>query len=213
MWLALLLPLLWAVPALGHACAGDFDNDRQITISDILRSVNIALGNVSCYSYTPTPVPRFQDTGLGTIRDNRTGLIWEKRGTWQSSDPPHHRNQDSYPSSMDFYDWFDARDELNLFNAEAYGGRTDWRFPTIAEITSLHDPERGTIAQGFARFSGDFCRAIQPDCNIFGGPEFWTSEEASPGNMYVVDLYQPRAPVGVRPKTSLDPIQRFVAGP
>jgi hypothetical protein len=51
-------------------CPGDLNGDGRVTIDDILRSVNYALDGCPM---------RFVDNGDGSISDNWTGLMWEKK--------------------------------------------------------------------------------------------------------------------------------------
>jgi uncharacterized protein DUF1566 len=51
-------------------CPGDFNGDRQVTVDEIISSVNRALHGC--------PV-RFVDNADGSINDNWTGLMWEKK--------------------------------------------------------------------------------------------------------------------------------------
>jgi serine/threonine-protein kinase len=68
----------------------------------------------------------FIDSGDGTVREagpNRgAGLIWEKHGS-------------RYPLT-----WERAHAHATRLNARAYGGRTGWRLPTVAELTTLFSP-------------------------------------------------------------------------
>ena len=67
-------------------CEGDFNGDGEVTINEIIVSVNNALGGC------PTPGPRFVDNGDGTITDTKTGLQWEKK----SDDGTIHDQDDTY---------------------------------------------------------------------------------------------------------------------
>ncbi|MCG2733476.1 protein kinase domain-containing protein [Pseudodesulfovibrio aespoeensis] len=66
---------------------------------------------------------RFIDNGDGTVReagpDGRTGLAWEKHGS-------------RYPLT-----WERAHAHAARLNERAYGGRTGWRLPTVAELATL----------------------------------------------------------------------------
>jgi hypothetical protein len=98
--------LVWAlvciVPATGHAqCFGDCNLDGRVSIAEIIIGVNIALGKVpvdECVAFADAHLHvriaqliqgiktaltgcRFMDNGDGTISDNQSGLMWEKRMT------------------------------------------------------------------------------------------------------------------------------------
>ena len=70
--------------------------------------------------YTTTfSVARFSDIGNGTIKDNYTGLIWQKY------------------SSSSLMTWEEA---LAYSKTITLAGKSDWRIPNIKEIQSLNDP-------------------------------------------------------------------------
>lgn len=65
------------------------------------------------------------DHGNGTVTDPRTGLQWEQ-----------------CPDGT-YYIWVDAMTlGVAAVNAVALGGHTDWRMPTIQELTTLVDTAR-----------------------------------------------------------------------
>ncbi|QGY39682.1 protein kinase [Pseudodesulfovibrio cashew] len=61
----------------------------------------------------------FLDHYDGTVLDRATGLIWEKYGS-------------RYPLT-----WERAHQHVARLNKHAYGNRTDWRLPTVEELTTL----------------------------------------------------------------------------
>ena len=62
---------------------------------------------------------RFVDHGDGTVTDTKTGLMWAAK------DNGSHIN---WPNSLSHCQNFGG------------GGHTDWRMPTLAELSSLYDP-------------------------------------------------------------------------
>jgi len=64
-------------------------------------------------------VSDFNDNGDNTIQDRATGLVWEQYGS-------------RYPLT-----WEKAHSHVIRLNKQAYGNRTDWRLPTIDELTTL----------------------------------------------------------------------------
>lgn len=70
---------------------------------------------------TTFSVTRFTDVGDGTIKDNFTGLIWQKN------------------SSTSPMNWEAA---LAYAKTVTLGGKSDWRLPNIKELQSLNDVSR-----------------------------------------------------------------------
>jgi hypothetical protein len=80
------------------------------------------------------------DNGDGTVTDNMTGLMWEKksddgsihdkdsRWTW-STGPPYKGNGTAFTSFL-------AVDPTSL-NEVGFAGANDWRMPTLAELQSI----------------------------------------------------------------------------
>ncbi len=76
----------------------------------------------------------FTDNGNGTITDNNTGLVWEKKG-----DNGGLHDKDNFywwsgnGAEETIWDW------LEDVNAEAFGGAQDWRIPNARELLSIVD--------------------------------------------------------------------------
>jgi len=86
--------------------------------------------------------PRYVDNGNGTITDNLTGLVWEKKSdngdehdkdnveSW-STGTPYNGNGTAFTTFL--------RDGLNV--GAGFGGANDWRLPTFAELQTILLPE------------------------------------------------------------------------
>ena len=110
-------------------CLGDFNADGTVAINEIITSVNNSLAGC------PPPGVRFVDNADGTITDNQTGLMWEKK-----DDGGGLHDKD------DTYTWADAMGEF-ISQVNGYsdsgraqtglGGHSDWRMPTSAELQTI----------------------------------------------------------------------------
>ena len=63
---------------------------------------------------------RFVDHDDGTVTDTKTGLMWAAK------------------DNGNLINWQAARSYCQNYNG---GGHTDWRIPTLTEISSLYDPK------------------------------------------------------------------------
>ncbi len=121
---------------------------------------------------------RYEDTGLGTVIDHKTGLEWQKsddadgltdkdnRWFWTSSS---HGGAGTEPDGDAFTVFLAGLNACDSSDGETltggYAGRCDWRMPSIAELATIVDCS-----------SGDPCF----DESVFGpappiDPYYWTS--------------------------------------
>ena len=155
-----------------------------------------ATGQTSCWDVNFQPVPcagtghdgdiragavlSYTDNGDGTITDNNTGLMWEKK----SNDRSIH-NQDLV------YFWDDAfAVHIAQLNATAFAGHTDWRLPNVKELQSIVNYERSGRAVSPAFDTGCFAASCTVlTCSCTSGT-YWTSTVLAPGTIFE---YQPWA--------------------
>ena len=74
------------------------------------------------------------DHGNGTVLDNSTGLMWEKKGA--KNNTPDLTNPND---SDNTYTWDEIQDFISDLNQHNYGGYNDWRMATTKELETLHD--------------------------------------------------------------------------
>ena len=136
---------------------GDMNNSGTVTASDALKVLKKSVGltvDLQCGCNEVPPSVRFVDNGDGTVTDNSTGLMWEKKST-----DPGSGTDFSNPHDVDnYYTWSagttapigtaftDFLDKLNGQAGIGFAGHWDWRLPTREElqgILELSRPECG----------------------------------------------------------------------
>lgn len=100
----------------------------------------LALGLLSVASVAADAPPGHYTVDSETVTDTQTGLVWQRT----VSGPYAHAEAVSYCEALSF------------------AGSTDWRLPTVLELSSLHDPTRTAPAIDTTAFPGTADR-------------FWTS--------------------------------------
>lgn len=107
----------------------------------------------------------YTDNGDGTISDNVTGLMWEKKD-----------DGSGLHSRWNLYPWTDSPSETELGSAitgflaqlnagSGFAGHTDWRLPNIRELQSIVDYEN-LVDNPFHLSTCSGCNDITaPDCS------------------------------------------------
>ncbi len=163
--LGTVLPFILTVPAWGDLLPDTgqtkcYDNSEEIPCPQPGESFYGQDANYApCkpHSYTKldasgNPLPDDAPWPWAMVRDNATGLIWEVKDskdgildynnphdadntyTWYNSNPEIHGGN---PGA--FGDGTDTEDFINQLNAANFGGYSDWRMPTIKELSTLVD--------------------------------------------------------------------------
>ena len=82
----------------------------------------------------------YTDLGNGIVRDNVTGLEWVKDGNLMATrDPGFDTDGTSGDGAVT---WQHALDYVAKLNNDDYLGHSDWRLPTIKELSTLVDSSR-----------------------------------------------------------------------
>jgi hypothetical protein len=85
----------------------------------------------------------YTDNGDGTVTDNNTGLMWEKK----SDDGGLHDKDRGYPwsgtgTNDTVWDWLD---DVNVEGGTGFAGYNDWRLPNAKELQSLINFEKAPL--------------------------------------------------------------------
>ncbi len=131
---------------------------------------------------------RFTDNGNGTVSDNLTGLVWEKKTTggfvhdkdnvyvWGKGIPPFYGDGSAFATFLT-----GAGTGLNV---AAFVGAQDWRLPTLAEVQTIVLDYH--CAGGFGS-SGCTCGTVP--CLAFTDPnthasKYWSGTQWGPNPNY-----------------------------
>jgi len=137
-------------------CLGDFNRDSHVTVDELITAVRNSLDDCQLLG------GRFVDNGDGTVTDQKTGLVWEKKenldGNADFSDPHDADNTYTWSGGANAPDGTVFTELLFALNggtspdgvvtSGCFTGHCDWRLPTIEELTGIVDATQGTCANG-----------------------------------------------------------------
>ena len=120
-------------------------NGGSVPICSAADTVVSYQGALACKS----TLPRYVDNGDGTVTDNKTGLMWEKKSAAGTADVHDVNNHYSYGVSINdtqqdgtLYTSFIAQlnpPDLSVDGTllPCFANHCDWRIPNIVELTSI----------------------------------------------------------------------------
>lgn len=114
----------------------------------------------------------FHDNGDGTITDEGTGLVWEKKGDAGAL----HDKDGAYtwnPGAGSIWEWIAA---VNAEGGAGFAGKSDWRVPNKKELESIVDAGRFNPAfpAVFSSSCTSGCSAVTCSCTA-SLLHYWTS--------------------------------------
>jgi hypothetical protein len=132
-------------------CPGDLNGDFSVTVDELITAVRSSLDQCAFSG------PRFFDNRDGTVRDQKTGLMWEKKSAFDGdpnpSDPHDADNlyawshTGSAPDGTLFTEFLfglnGGTSADGLATGGCFAGHCDWRLPTIEETAGVLE-ELGT---------------------------------------------------------------------
>ncbi len=209
------LALVVAIPhfAAAQAC-GDVNGSGTVTASDALLVLSKAVGiDVQCESggllttgrteafgsgsdgdmQAGTPLA-YTDNGDGTITDNNTGLMWEKKDDSGASGSIHSRGRAWSWSSGSAAAWHlggSTRFFLDALNVQRFAGYDDWRLPNVRELYSIvhFGKNNPAVDRVFHQPGCTGCTDVTlTTCSCSASSFYWSSTTIAtfPGSAWVV---------------------------
>lgn len=111
-----------------------------------------------------TPDSQLQENGDGTVTDLKTGLIWKQCLEGQSG-------SDCASGSAEDFTWPQALQRAQTVNSGGgFAGSTDWRLPTIKELSSLVERQCWEPAINLTRFPHASSLSVWSSSAVAGFP-------------------------------------------
>jgi hypothetical protein len=112
----------------------------------------------------------YTDNGDGTITDNNTGLVWEKKSL---DGTIHDQNT--------IHTWTDAvAVHVAGLNTIAFAGHTDWRLPNVRELQSIQNYEKFGPAVSSVFNTGCVAGCATLACSCTASSNYWSSISFAP---------------------------------
>jgi hypothetical protein len=141
----------------------------------------------------------YTDNGDGTVTDNNTGLMWEKKsddGSIHDKDNKYTWGMISSPYTMNgtmVTTFLNTLNDVAGGGASCFAGHCDWRIPNVKELQSIVDyeiPYPGpTVNAAFNTSCAASCTALT--CSCTKEREYWSSTRygGSPDSAWIVRLH------------------------
>ena len=167
----------------------------RVEAKRLARSQPLKTGQTTSYGAagdtTAGVSPMYNDLGNGVIKDQRTGLFWEKK----SDDGSIHDWDNDYSWSTGSpwnFDGTAASVFLTTLNAEpCFAGFCDWRQPTLNELETIRD--LGNVDPAVPAVFNTSCTAgcTVTTCSCTSSSYYWSSStfRYHPGYAWFVDFY------------------------
>jgi hypothetical protein len=124
----------------------------------------------------------YTDNGDGTITDNNTGLMWEKKSNAATE----------FNYKRISYTWADAfAVHIAGLNAAGFAGYTDWRLPNVKELQTIVNYEKlaPAVSPAFETGCEGDCTVVQCSCTTLA--PYWSSTTSAefPENAWQVEFF------------------------
>lgn len=153
--------MAWQLPDTGQTTC--YNTEKGITITCPSAKTDAFYGQDANYEINP---PSYEKIGDTMVKDNNTGLIWEVKTA---------ANKDTT------YNWNDAKKYAENL---ALGGYSDWRLPTVEELSYILHRDKNSPSIDTAYFPNTV------------SAEYWTSTEdaAASASAWNVDFAKGKIP-------------------